>query len=153
MPVPKHTSDSFNNSSSADVAVFFAAVMDSDLKKVSKMLDDHPDAPQWTDRAGNTPLMMAVIEGDEQICGLLIDKGADVNAVNKHGGNTLARAAHFGHKELVEKLIGRGADVHMKDAAGQDAAAWAEMNGHDDIASVIVQAQKSSKKTPPQNKP
>ena len=148
MPAPKPLSGRFNIPRAPGAPAIFASVMDGDLAAVQAILKADPDAPQARDRAGNTPLMMAVIFGPErqEIIDLLIEKGADVNAQNKHGGNVLARAAHFGHKDLVRQLLGLGADPSVKDEAGQDAAAWARMNGHDDIAALF---KKPSAPKPP----
>lgn len=151
---PRRTplSGNFNKPSPAEVSAFIASVMQGDVAAVEKTLQAHPDAHKWQDRAGNSALMMAVINGPSPVIDLLIEKGADVNAQNRHGGNALARAAHFGHMELVKKLLSLGADPSMTDAANQDAATWAKMNGHDDIAAVITAAQKQSPQ-PPHIKP
>lgn len=138
----------FNQPSPAEVSAFIASVMQGDVPAVEKTLQAHPDAHKWQDRAGNSALMMAVINGPSPVIDLLLDKGADVNAQNRHGGNALARAAHFGHIDLVKKLLSLGADPSMKDAAGQDAAQWAKMNGHDDIAKLITAAQQQKPDTP-----
>ncbi|MBI3441068.1 MAG: ankyrin repeat domain-containing protein [Proteobacteria bacterium] len=155
MPNFKRPSDDFNQPSPNDVATFFATVMNNDLPATTLILEQYPDAAQWRDRAGNTPLMMAVIFGTthQPIIDLLIQNGADVNAQNAHGGNALARAAHFGHKKLVEQLLTLGADVYMKDEAGQDAVEWANKNGQTEIAALLRARQKSPRHNPPKHAP
>jgi ankyrin repeat protein len=132
-----------------EIKAFIAAVMNNDLAAVQKTLETHPEAAAWRERAGNTPLMMAVIApARDEIIDLLLNNGADVNAQNAHGGNALARAACFGHFALAQKLLGLGADAAMRDAAGQDAADWAEKGGHEKIAALLRHAQKPAPKPP-----
>ena len=59
-----------------------------------------------------SPLHVAAIVGCKQICQLLIDCGADVNAKDKHDCTPLHWAARAGHKDVVEILLDCGADVN-----------------------------------------
>ena len=70
---------------------------------------------------------------------LLIDAGADVNAVEQQLQSTpLGWAVRFGQLGLAEYFIQRGADVN---AAGEDWArplAWAQRKGHEEIAGYFL---------------
>jgi hypothetical protein len=64
---------------------------------------------------GLTPLMTAVEKGPEVIVNMLLDHGADINAVGMmHGGRSamtaLIRAATLGRSSTVNILLERGAD-------------------------------------------
>jgi ankyrin repeat protein len=61
-------------------------------------------------RDGNdmTPLQAAVRMGKEDVVHLLLDAGADVNAVG-HGGTALGEAAKFGRNAIVQLLLEKGA--------------------------------------------
>ncbi len=52
------------------------------------------------------------------VMGILIDKGADVNARSKNGATALILAADKGNAEIVKFLIDRGADINAKDGNG-----------------------------------
>ena len=53
------------------------------------------------------------------MCELLIEKGADVNAVEEDGWTALMIAAGNGHKEVCQLLIEKGADVNAVDEWGR----------------------------------
>ncbi|MET8751622.1 ankyrin repeat domain-containing protein [Streptomyces sp. NPDC004667] len=62
-------------------------------------------------RLGHVPLVLAATTGDEghpETVDLLLDRGADVNAVMKHR-TALDWAVWFGQEEMVLRLLGRGA--------------------------------------------
>ena len=59
-----------------------------------------------------TPLHDAA---SKEVAGLLIAKGADVDAKDKDNWTPLHKAAFGGHREIVELLIAEGADVNAKD--------------------------------------
>ena len=80
------------------------------------------------DRIGFTPLTIAAREGHRKLADLLIENGADVNAVALRRG--LAMRPHFmaaigGHIDVLSMLIEAGADVNAGDADGNPAIGWA----------------------------
>ncbi|MCJ1470198.1 hypothetical protein MMC07_008843, partial [Pseudocyphellaria aurata] len=48
------------------------------------------------------------------IVGLLLDKGADVNAQGGYYGNALQAASWRGHQQIVELLLDKGADANLQ---------------------------------------
>ena len=62
--------------------------------------------------------MTAASYGHLDICRLLIDKGAQVEAKDRNGWTPLHWAAHQGHVETVRLLCDRGADVEVRDYRG-----------------------------------
>ncbi len=56
-------------------------------------------------------LIRAAALGRTEIAKLLIDRGADVNALTKSGNAPLLEAAEEGHEDTVKLLIEEGADV------------------------------------------
>ncbi|MGY8732999.1 MAG: ankyrin repeat domain-containing protein [Pirellulales bacterium] len=77
--------------------------------------------------SNGTPLHLAATFGHKEIAELLIDKGADVNAVGGLLGWTpLHWAAREGRKEVAELLIAKGADVNAKDEDGKKPLDWAD---------------------------
>ena len=82
----------------------------------------------------------AVRRGDvRDICDLL-DRGADVDARNRHGQTALMLAAHDGHCEVVEALIAHGANLNITAKYGLSALMMALVARHVEIARILVDA-------------
>jgi len=73
---------------------------------------------------GRTPLMEAAWGGQEEVVDLLLDLGADINAVDDLGMTSLIRAARRGHEKVVKILLTRGANAMVKDKKGWTADNW-----------------------------
>ncbi len=63
---------------------------------------------------GSTPLMVAAIFDQAEAAGLLVEKGANVNARNNERNTALHIAAFFGHTETVKLLLEKSAEVNAK---------------------------------------
>lgn len=76
-----------------------------------------------------TPLHYACYHGSINCVDLLIDLGADVNALDKDGKSVLTYAVYSGDMRIVKKLLIYGADKTIKDADGNSPYNYAcEMN-------------------------
>ena len=98
--------------------------------------------PHLTTEDGTTPLMVAAglgrstytprelrgvrSPGAERAVEVLIEAGADVNAVNEAGFTALHGAAFRGLNEVLEYLVARGADIDARDFRGRTAYRMAE---------------------------
>ncbi|RWS30202.1 myotrophin-like protein [Leptotrombidium deliense] len=67
---------------------------------------------------GRTPLHYAADYGQKEIIRYLIDKGANVNVVDKHGISPLLAAIWEGHTDCIKYMIEKGADVTGKTPDG-----------------------------------
>jgi ankyrin repeat protein len=68
-----------------------------------------------TDEAGTPFLILAAERGLIEIVKLLIENGADINAMNIVGHTALNRAVFFGKEDVVDLLLSKKADVNKTD--------------------------------------
>ena len=92
---------------------------------------------------GWTPLHLASFFGHRDAVRVLLDAGAQVNAVSRNGlANTPLHAATAGrHTDVAVLLLDRGANPSIRDAGDCTAAAIAEENG---LAEVIEEMDRRS---------
>jgi len=76
---------------------------------------------------GATPLIIASKFGDVKVIELLLDWGANINALTLSKRTAIWRAVYFAHVEVVCMLIARGVDVNI----GQPAIIIACMDVHE----------------------
>ncbi len=68
---------------------------------------------------GTTPLMVAApVAGNIATVRYLLEKGADVRALDRRHGNALLRSASMSDPETLRIILGNGADAHLADGAG-----------------------------------
>src|SRR5262249_37702930 len=80
-------------------------------------------------------------EGDIGKARLLLDHGADINAVDEEYQSTpLGLAARWGQREMVAFLLERGADPNKSGAPWATPLAWARKKGHTDIEAGLRQS-------------
>lgn len=67
---------------------------------------------------GATPLMWACAQQDAQVARLLLDSGADLNAIDLQGDPVVNWAAYYGHPEVLKLLVDKGVDVSVHSKHG-----------------------------------
>lgn len=85
------------------------------------------------DANGNTALHKIAGYSSEstetiEIIGLLIDKGANIEALNKAGATPLFRAASMNNDKAAAYLLDRGANINVRDKAIKDTVLHAAAN-------------------------
>ena len=85
---------------------------------------------------GNTALVLACQAGSEPVVRLLVETGADINAIC---GNTtrLVAASMSGCTGAVRLLLSSGAGMTAKGPFGMTALEWAESNGFDGVVETL----------------
>ncbi len=138
--------------------------------KVARLLIDWPGTKaELRNQADESPLMLASLAGDLEMCRLLIQKNADVNkpgwaplhyaathghlsvmrllleenayidAASPNGTTPLMMAAHYGTPSAVKLLLEAGADPLLKNIQGLSAIDFAQ-SGHRDESLQTIQA-------------
>jgi ankyrin repeat protein len=79
--------------------------------------------------------------GDITKAKLLLDHGADINAVDEEYRSTpLGFASRWGKREMAALLLERGADPNKAGASWSAPLAWAQKKGHSGLASDLIAA-------------
>jgi len=96
------------------------AIINGDVEQIHWLIDQGLDVEvlEWRNQHGETPIFQAVAMGMANIVELLINAGADVNAVDDLGGTPIFYAATMGLADIVELLINAGADVNAVNKMG-----------------------------------
>lgn len=92
------------------------AAAEGNITKVRRAIETGVNINSF-DEVGETALRAAVVRNHLEIVQLLIEAGADVNAVIQ-GMTVLHHAAMFSNSEIVQYLIRAGADINRRDADG-----------------------------------
>ena len=88
---------------------------------------------------GWTCLMTAAVNGHLDICRLLIDKGAQVEAKNISGWTPLHFAAFGGYVEIVRLLCDRGADIEARTTGGSRPLQYAAYYGYISVVKELIE--------------
>jgi len=121
------------------------AIRNNDVGKVREAIDAGVDINFTKEVSNWTPLMWAASFGHVEIAKLLIDKGANVNAISassdKSGGQEtpLMIAALRGNTEIAKLLIEKGADVQAKNSEGWTPFIWAASFNQVETAKLLLE--------------
>jgi len=113
------------------------------------LLVDHASALRPV--VDHATLLKAAESGNVNAIKDLLEKGADVNAIDEWGNTALSEAARAGHIAVVKLLIDKGADVNAKDdkrgwifnytfdRRGMTALMWAAERGHTEVVKFLIE--------------
>ncbi|RWA07521.1 hypothetical protein EKO27_g7584 [Xylaria grammica] len=91
--------------------------------------------------ASKTPLMVASLNGHSKIVGLLLRRGAWVNATDGEGKTSLIMASNNGHSKVVELPLQSKAEVDNTDHEGSTALIKAVGNGHSEVVELLLRSK------------
>jgi ankyrin repeat protein len=78
---------------------------------------------------------------DAKLVQILLDHGADINALNAHHETPLYKAAEKGRLEVVRVLLEHGADFHIRGKGDQTPFQVAQSREHMEIAQLLLGAE------------
>mmetsp|Transcript_24393 Transcript_24393/g.33603 ORF Transcript_24393/g.33603 Transcript_24393/m.33603 type:complete len:193 (+) Transcript_24393:116-694(+) len=93
---------------------------------------------QCKDEDGRSPLHMAAREGKLEGVKYLIQKGAQLDALNDLGWTALHSSSFFGHLDVVAELLAANAPLELQTNKGMTPLHWAAHWGHTKIINVLL---------------
>lgn len=129
-----------------DLDAFFRSVTDGRVEVVKQGLSAHPD---WKDAElflGIRPVYRASVVGRDEVLAILLEAGADVNAVTDRGTHPLHAAAQNGYDKIMDRLLAAGATVDAANDAGQTPLFYAVRFGHPEMAEKLIARGASTQK-------
>ncbi|XP_051760718.1 protein TANC1 isoform X2 [Ctenopharyngodon idella] len=87
---------------------------------------------------GETALTAAAGRGKMEVCDFLLERGAQVQQVNRRGACALFCAVRQGHWQIADLLLQHGADVNVSDKQGRTLLMVAACEGHLSTADFLL---------------
>ena len=91
---------------------------------------------------GWSPVHYAATGPEPQLVKLLLDRGADIDAVSPNGTTPLMMAAQYGSDESVKLLLQRGADRSKRNQRGLGAVDFARLSGREPVVRLLEQPRR-----------
>lgn len=85
-----------------------------------------------------TALQIAVTEGYEETCRLLINNGADVDKVNEKNDSLVNMATARGFSDIVQLLVSHGAELNVSNSNGSTPLSTSSEKGYPNIAQILI---------------
>lgn len=129
----------------AKVHVLHAAVCNGDAENCEALLKAAvesgglPRLLREGDKWGRTVLHLAVLRGSEQMCALLLEKGAKVDVLDAWDHAPLHCAAYSGSVECCRLLVQHGAEVNVVDAGERTPLHVAADLGHEAVCRLLLE--------------
>ena len=100
------------------------------------------EAVNFCDNKNQKPLHVAVISNSYESCKLLIDNGAQINALDNDKRTPLMLGAKVGHVKCVELLLSHSCDIDQVDSHGNTALHYG-CEGSGECANVILKSNQA----------
>jgi ankyrin repeat protein len=130
-----------------DGAQFVKAIQDGKNDDAVKLLQATPTLINARDLNGETALIAAINNRDEQWTGYLLQQGADPNLTGPNGETPLIAAARAGFGDAVDWLVQLGARVNETNRSGETALIIAVQRRQVPIVRTLLNAGADPDKT------
>ncbi|MFZ5628043.1 MAG: ankyrin repeat domain-containing protein [Spirochaetota bacterium] len=115
------------------------AIAANNVTEFVRAMDDSAD-PNYTDKFGNTPLLVAAAYGNAEILQTLMDLKANVHAADADGYTALFYAAQENHVRIIDLLLAAGAEVNAQSRFGFSPLHIAAARGQRQAVQRLLQA-------------
>jgi hypothetical protein len=114
------------------------------FKKLMTALAKNVDV-QKAGKFDQTPLMLACKIGAEEAVSKLLERGANMEAVDGYGSTALSFASEYGNEPSCKLLLRNGANVNARDENGNSVINCAAQQGKAEIMKTLLQFGANSK--------
>ena len=121
------------------------AVYAGSIESVEALLNSGAQIDAATSFEKNQPIHIATERGWKKIMILLIERGANPNALNRIERTALHLAAEVGRVDMASILIRAGAKQDLLDIHGWNARQVAELNSHREVEELLVRSTMKEK--------
>jgi ankyrin repeat protein len=118
--------------------LFWAVICSQSDSVILALLQSNYDI-NAVSNSGSTPLMFAVMYGNERLVNLLIEHQAALNVINNYGLNPMIQAALFGHPDIVRILYRHGENFNVRGICGGTALFAAAQNNQMSIVLFMLE--------------
>ena len=114
-----------------------------EVDSVVSRLKDRPEDLDEEDNAGNTPLQIAALEGNEQIVRVLLQHHCKTDCMNSDKDTPLIDAVENSHLEVVKLLLKAGVNPRQVNAKGEEPIDLVDIENENgkDIKAVLERAR------------
>ena len=113
------------------------AAESGDVKILRGLIEGGADVAITSDGREKTALHIAALKGSVESIRLLLDAGANIEAVDIRANSALHDAARSGHLLVVEMLTAKGASLVGRNQDGHTPVCLAEAEGHREVVRVL----------------
>ena len=129
---------SVNSKDDTGTPMLNIACRTDNFQLAEQLLDLGADINSVSEDRGYTAVMDAVWRGNEKITRFLIDKGAELNTINKEGQTNLILAVGANKENIVRILAENGADPDIKDSMGMSAYGYATLFNQQRLVDILA---------------
>lgn len=112
------------------------AALKGDLEAAQRLLDKGAAV----NRPGWTPLHYAATGPEPRMVTLMLERGAQVDALSPNGSTALMMAARYGSDDSARLLLAKGASTSLRNQKDMNAADFARSVGRDALAAKLAPA-------------
>ena len=142
-PAPIVKGDNTFNTTNKNAVVkdrpLITAATNGQYDRLLKMIENNANINELNPENGDNALTAAIINGDESIANLLLDKGINASHKNNAGQSALHIASNYGLYDIASRLLKAGLPVNDKDNGGNTPLMYAAASPNTYLTDMLVE--------------
>ena len=141
-PTPVVKGDNTFNTTNKNAVVkdkpVITAATNGQYDRLLKILNNNANINELNPETGDNALTAAIVNGDESIANLLLDKGINAKHKNNMGQSALHIASNFGLYDIASRLLKAGLPVNDKDNGGNTPLMYAAASPNTYLTDMLI---------------